>query len=280
MIDWKLTKTFETRDGTVRWDRFGAGPPVVFVHGTPFSSVVWRAIARSLAATHEVYVWDLLGYGESEQREGQDVSLAAEGRIFAELLRHWGLSAPAVVAHDFGGAVALRAHLVHEARYDRLALVDVVAVGAWGTPFFRLVRDNAAVFGRLPSYLHRALIREHIGTASHAGLLPDVLDRFAEPWLGETGQAAYYRHIAQAEQRHTEEIEGRYGELALPVLVCWGAHDEWISPSRAEQLAGRIPGADLRWIDGAGHLVQEDAPAQLTAELLAFLSGCQRRVHR
>jgi pimeloyl-ACP methyl ester carboxylesterase len=278
MIDWKLAETFQTPDGAVRWNRMGAGPPVVLLHGTPFSSVVWRAVARSLADSYEVYVWDMLGYGASDKHEGQDVSLAAQGRIFAELLQHWGLAEPAVVAHDFGGAVSLRAHLLHGARYDRLALVDAVALGSWGTPFFRLVREHASVFERIPPHLHRALIREHITTASHAGLLPDLLDRLTEPWLGEAGQAAYYRHVAQADQRHTGEIEGSYGEIELPVLVCWGTRDEWLAPSWGENLAGRIPGAEFRPIAGAGHLVQEDAPAELTTALLEFLDHSGRQL--
>ncbi|SFK83883.1 alpha/beta fold hydrolase [Amycolatopsis sacchari] len=269
----ELTRTFDTPDGAVRWDRLGEGPPVVLLHGTPFSSFVWRNVARALAGTHEVFVWDLLGYGASEKRDGQDVSLAAQGRIFAGLLEHWRLDSPAVVAHDFGGAVALRALLLHGARHGRLALVDAVAQGTWGTPFFRLVRENAPVFHQLPPHLHGALVREYVSSASAVGLLPDVRDRLVEPWLGATGQAAFYRQVAQADERYTREIEDRYGSLALPVLVCWGEQDEWLPIEHGERLVARIPGSRLHRVAGAGHLVQEDAPAQLTAALLPFLSG-------
>ncbi|MFE9821632.1 alpha/beta fold hydrolase [Streptomyces sp. NPDC005791] len=56
-----------------------------------------------------------------------------------------------------------------------------------------------------------------------------------------------------------------------PVLICWGAEDTWIPVARGHELAGLIPGAELRLIEGAGHLVQEDAPAELTAALVRFL---------
>ncbi|MEU6081264.1 alpha/beta hydrolase [Streptomyces sp. NPDC047108] len=272
--DWRLTRTFRSASGEVRWDRFGeAGlPPVVLLHGTPFSSYVWRAVARSLAYSHQVHVWDMPGYGTSEKSKGQDVSLAAQGRVFTALLEHWGLDEPLVVAHDFGGAVALRAHLLHGARYGRLALVDPVALAPWGSPFFRLVGEHAPVFEQLPPALHRALVREYVGSASGPGLHPAILDRLVEPWLGEAGQRAFYRQIAQADQRYTDEIEGRYGELDLPVLICWGTDDTWIPQERGHELAARIPGARLRPIRGAGHLVQEDAPAELTAALLDFLA--------
>ncbi|KAB2339345.1 alpha/beta fold hydrolase [Actinomadura rudentiformis] len=272
MTDWKLGETYQSASGEVRWDAFGDGEPVVLLHGTPFSSYVWRAIAKALANGRRVYVWDMPGYGSSEMAAGQDVSLGAQGRLFAELLAHWRLDEPQVVAHDFGGAVALRAHLLHGARYRRLAMVDPVALAPWGSPFFRLVGDNAEVFEQVPSHLHRALVREYVTSASGPGLHPATLDALVQPWLGDSGQPAFYRQIAQADQRFTDEIQGRYGELDLPVLICWGTDDSWIPVAKAHELAAAIPGARLRLIEGAGHLVQEDAPAELTAALLGFLS--------
>ncbi|KUL20978.1 alpha/beta fold hydrolase [Streptomyces regalis] len=271
--EWQLTRTFTSTSGDVRWDRLGhAGrPPVVLLHGTPFSSYVWRAVARSLARDHQVFVWDMPGYGTSEKAAGQEVSLAAQGRVFTELLGHWGLERPLVVAHDFGGAVALRAHLLHGTTYRALALVDPVALAPWGSPFFRLVGEHSEVFEQLPSVLHRALVREYVGSASSRGLHPAVLDRLVEPWLNDPGQAAFYRQIAQADQRYTDEIQGRYGEIGIPVLVCWGEDDTWIPVAKGRELAALVPGARFEPISGAGHLVQEDAPAELTAALIAFL---------
>ncbi|MEU1946383.1 alpha/beta hydrolase [Streptomyces sp. NPDC020125] len=277
--EWTLDRTYRSSSGEVRWAALGApdAPPVVLLHGTPFSSYVWRGVARALADRHRVFVWDMPGYGASEKRADQDVSLAAQARVFGELLDAWGLAGagagaePAVVAHDFGGCVALRAHLLHGARYRRLALVDVVALAPWGSPAYRLLGANDKVFEQLPTALHRALVREYVGSASAVGLRDGVLERLVEPWCGEAGQPAFYRQIAQNDQRFTDEVEGRYGEIRLPVLVCWGAADAWIPVERGRELAARIPGARLRLIEGAGHLVQEDAPAELAVALSGFL---------
>jgi pimeloyl-ACP methyl ester carboxylesterase len=276
---WQLDRTFHSSSGEVRWTVLGEGgeegredaPPVVLMHGTPFSSYVWRTVARSLAGRRRVFVWDMPGYGTSEKFAGQDVSLAAQAAVFGELLAHWGLSRPAVVAHDFGGCVALRAHLLHGARYDRLALVDVVALAPWGSPAYRLLGGHAEVFGRLPPALHGALVREYVASAAHGALPQDTLDHLVSPWCTDEGQPAFYRQIAQNDQRFTDEIQGRYGEIDMPVLVCWGAEDTWIPVARGRELAAAVPGAGLRLIEGAGHLVQEDAPERLTAELERFL---------
>jgi pimeloyl-ACP methyl ester carboxylesterase len=273
MNEWRLAETFRSSSGDVRWDRLGqpGRQPVVPLHGTPFSSYVWRAIARALVRDYQVFVWDMPGYGASEKYAGQDVSLAAQGRVFTELLAHWGLREPLVVAHDFGGTVALRAHLLHGVRYRALALVDAVALAPWGTPFFRLVRRHSEVFEQLPPALHHALVREYVGSASSRGLHPAVHDRLVQPWIGDTGQAALYRQMAQADERYTDEIQDRYAEISIPTLVCWGEDDTWLPMAQGRQLASRIPHAQWEQIPDAGHLIQEDAPAGITAALTAFL---------
>ncbi|MFP5330796.1 MAG: alpha/beta fold hydrolase, partial [Acidimicrobiia bacterium] len=156
--DWRLDEEYGWRSGTVRWARLGDGPPVVLCHGTPWSSFVWRDLAVYLSADHSVYVWDMIGYGKSDKPDA-DVSLGAQSDLFAALLEHWDLDAPHVLAHDFGGAVALRSHLLDHRNFRSLALVDVVAVRPWGSPFFRLVGEHPDVVGRLPEALHRAVVR-------------------------------------------------------------------------------------------------------------------------
>jgi pimeloyl-ACP methyl ester carboxylesterase len=274
-IDWELPSIYQSAAGRVRWKRMGPpdAPPVVLLHGTPFSSYVWRGIARSLAHRHRVYVWDMPGYGASDKSEGQDVSLAAEAGVFVELLAAWGLTEPVVIAHDSGGALALGAHLLDGMRYQKLALVDAVALPPWGSDFSALVGEHADVFARLPPAAHEALLREYVGSASSRGLHPATLDALVEPWVADGGQAAFYRQLAarRQDQSYTDRLQDRYATIDMPVTVCWGADDTWVPVERGRELAARIPGARLRIIPGAGHLVPEDQPAELTAALLEFL---------
>ena len=90
---------FLTDQGIVRWTSVGDGDPIVLVHGTPYSSFLWRDVASALAARgRRVYLFDHLGYGQSDKREGQDLTLAAQARRFAAILGHWGLERPGVGA--------------------------------------------------------------------------------------------------------------------------------------------------------------------------------------
>ncbi|SEG57466.1 Pimeloyl-ACP methyl ester carboxylesterase [Nonomuraea solani] len=268
-MDWTLGERFETPGGTVRWTAFGQGDPIVLVHGTPYSSYLWRDIAPALALTRKVYVFDLLGYGQSEQRDGQDVSPAAQAKIFTRLLDHWRLDRPSVVAHDIGGAVVLRALLLEGARYRDLTLMDAVSGGEWEGGLFQLILKNADVFARLPGYAHEALVASHLRHATHTGFRPGVLDAFLAPWRGAGGQAAFYRQYSQIDQTATAEFEHLLGDIPVPTRLIWGTEDRILPPEFAKWLHARVPGAELSWIEGAGHLLQEDAPGRLLALLNA-----------
>jgi pimeloyl-ACP methyl ester carboxylesterase len=265
---WVLRQSFETGAGAIAWDQFGEGPPVVLVHGTPWSSWTWRRVARVLAGRFTVYAFDLLGFGASDKRAGQDVSLAAHGQRLADLLDFWALDRPSVIAHDIGGAATLRAHLLHRRAMAALVLIDVVALAPWGSPFYRLVGDHVAVFEQLPAAIHEGLLRAYVATAQPRPLDRDVEAALIAPWLGPAGQSAFYRQIAQGDQRDTDEIEPLYGQITAPTLVVWGEADPWLPVARGRELARRIPGARLEVLAASGHLVQEDEPDQL-ARLLA-----------
>jgi pimeloyl-ACP methyl ester carboxylesterase len=272
MIEWALRERWESPGGTIRYGVFGNGPPLVLVHGTPTSAHVWRHVLPELVRNRTVYAYDLLGYGTSEKRDGQDVSLGAQTRLLAQLLDHWELDRPAIVGHDFGGAITLRTHLLERRPFSAIALLDPVALGPWGSPFFRLVRDNVEVFEQIPAAIHEAIVAAYLRGAfyrrpSDADLAPHV-----EPWLGAEGQDAFYRQIAQADQRFTDEVEPLYGEITVPVLILWGEEDGWIPPEAGGRLEALIPQSRLVLIPGAGHFLQEDAPDAVASHLVRFFS--------
>lgn len=267
-----LDREFRWKGRTVAWSRSGSGPPVVFCHGTPWSSVLWQPFADALQREFTVYLWDMPGYGQSSKLPEQAVDLGTQSALFRDLLDHWGLDAPHVVAHDVGGTVALRAHLLHGAPYATLALVDVVALGPWGSEFFRLVADHPSVFEAQPPAVHRGALEAYISGASHRGLTKDQMQALTAPWVTDEGQAAFYRQIAAADERFTDEVESQYRTLSIPVKVIWGLEDAWIPVDRARLLADIITGAELELIADAGHLVHHDAPVHLATALHRWLA--------
>ena len=270
MPSWHLANALDVDGREVRYGRAGDGPPMVLVHGTPWSSFNLRHLIRRMSDAYTVYFFDLLGYGESNMEEG-DVSLGVQNGVLDALLDHWGLDAPIVVGHDFGGATVLRTHLLDRRPFERIVLIDPVAVSPWGSPFFRHVAAHEAAFAGLPDYVHEAVVRAYVRTAAFAPLDEATLDGIVLPWTRPRGKAAFYRQMAQADSRYTDEVQRLYPTISVPTLILWGREDAWIPLARGEELHGTIPASTLRVIEDAGHLVIEEKPDELVREILAFV---------
>jgi len=174
------------------------------------------------------------------------------------------------VAHDFGGATALRAHFLNGRDYASLTLIDPVAIRPWGSPFVAHVRQHEAAFAGMPAYLHDALLDAYLRTAIARPIAAEELAPYKAPWLGETGQIAFYRQIAQMDLKYTDEVEPRYGALRCPAQVLWGTEDQWIPIETGRRFHAMLPEARFIEAPGAGHLVQEDAPEAILAAIADF----------
>jgi pimeloyl-ACP methyl ester carboxylesterase len=271
MNTWMLPGTYAFRGHTVRYGVTGDGAPLVLIHGTPFSSYEWRRIVPCLAKHRRVHYFDLLGYGQSDQNGVPDVSLGVQNDLLADLLDHWHLDAPDIIAHDFGGTTALRCHLLNGCEYRSLILIDPVALSPWGSPFSTQVRANLDVFRALPAAIHEAVVRAYIRTAHSRAMADDDMAEYVRPWLGDIGQAAFYKQISQFDRRYTDEIEPKYPSVRCPTLILWGETDQWLHIETGQRLKEMIPGAQFQSIPNAGHLMHEDAPEAIVAAAINFL---------
>jgi pimeloyl-ACP methyl ester carboxylesterase len=269
-MSWETPETFMFEGHRICWGALGEGEPVVLMHGTPFWSYEWARLAPLLAIERKVHFFDMLGYGNSD-RPDANVSLGVQNRVFAALMKHWHLDAPDVVAHDFGGATALRAYLIDRVDYNSLTLIDPVAIRPWGSPLVQHVRHHEAAFAGMPGYMHEAILPAYLRSAMKRAATEEVLAPYAEQWIGEGQQASFYRQIAQMDQRFTDEVQDRFSEIRCPVMILWGEDDEWIPIERGRELHAMIPGSQFISVPGAGHLVQEDASEAIAFHLQRFL---------
>jgi pimeloyl-ACP methyl ester carboxylesterase len=269
MQEWNLPERYVFDGHDIAWGVIGDGPPAVVLHGTPFSSAEWRRIAPLLARQRRVFYFDMLGYGQSAKPDA-DVSRGVQNELFAALYRHWQLERPDIVAHDFGGSNALRGHLLNGLEYRSLVLIDPVAISPQGSPLVQAAKEHEKVFANLPAYMHEAMLRAYIGSAVANRLREDEMRLYLDPWLGDAGQSAFWRQIAQMDDKYSEQVEWNYDKMRCPVTILWGADDEWIPVADGRELARRMLDAPFTAIPNAKHLLQEDAPEAIIATTLQF----------
>lgn len=143
MTDWSPSRTFDSPQGRIRWEAFGAGPPIVLLHGTPNWSFIWRKVVEHLSPRHRVYVFDWPGFGRSDRFEGQNISWDEQPRRLVELFEHWELVDPTVAAFDFAPIFALRAHFFEHLDVGAFVLADAAVIPPFVTDFSRMARQTS-----------------------------------------------------------------------------------------------------------------------------------------
>ena len=270
-MPWKLDEFVKTSAGTVAAGKVGAGPDLVLSHGWPWSSFSWHRVIPELSRYFRVHWYDMPGYGQSDKSEQQRTSLDVQGLIFAEMLDYWKLECPLVVAHDFGGATTLRAHLLHACNFERYVLMNVVAMRPWGSEFFDHVGRHISAFLGLPPHIHQAIVEAYIKGALVNDIDPNDFKKLVEPWLSDVGRVSFYRQFAQADEKYTAEVEPLFGAIRCPIKIIWGKNDPWIPLERGKALHALIPQAAFEMLDDVGHLPQLEAPNLLLKQLIEFL---------
>ncbi|WP_406631290.1 alpha/beta fold hydrolase [Amycolatopsis sp. WGS_07] len=265
-----LTDRIPVSGGEVATGVFGEGPPVVLTHGTPASSYLWREVVPILARRRTVYVWDLLGFGDSRPSPGVAPSIARQAATLAELVAHWGLENPALVGHDIGGGIVLRAHLLEKVPASRLALVDAAVLGPWNTPFTEHMQQHADAYRTMPHHVFADIIAPRMRTATHHAMSDEVAAAYLAPWAGPEGQQRWIDQVAAVHFGDVREVTDQLDQIAAPTLVLWGERDEWLNLTTGDRLAAAIPGARRENIARAGHFAPEDNPGDVAEALLRF----------
>lgn len=271
---------------------------IVFVHGTPWSSKVFLPLVEAITAVfpYQVLLYDLAGYGDSQTRVKEsaeavdrngfqgDTSVASQAAILTILLKTLALegkireNAPAVIAHDIAGAIALFAHCNFGNDFESLLLLDTNAVLPWGDGFYKQVRSNPRVFMEMPQHVFEAVVRSTIKSAicrSEELGLQGWVDVLAKPWLG-ANQSSFVRQIAQANDQDVAQMldQNMYQRVRCPVKIMWGEQDTWIPREKMDRLAGMLQHCLKGFVvvPNAGHLLMIDQPERVTADIVSWLT--------
>ena len=229
-------------------------PPLILLEGIGDHLPGWRLTVSDLSRALFVIGYDLRGNGGSDDPPGPcSMSTFVEDTV--ALLDELGIGRAHVYGHSFGGMVAQELGLTHPRRVRTL----ILAATHGGGP--HAVRAPVMVPKDRP-YL--ALYAEAFAE-SHP-------DRVAEDLRVDASQPHHpLGKRRQWEAMRTFDAFDRLPSLQMPVLVLHGTDDRTVVPSIAEILAGRIPGAELRWLPGAGHRYQSEQPEAADGAVLDFV---------
>ncbi|MGH2580722.1 MAG: alpha/beta fold hydrolase [Actinomycetota bacterium] len=241
-------------------------PAVVFLHGFPTSSFLWREFVPPFAPWTHVIAPDLLGCGSSGMPGEGDLHIRAQARYIRELLAGLGVDRFAVVGHGHGGGIAQL--LAIDGGVEAMILVDSIAFDAWPSEMTRALQRSASedqreevVLEAFDAFLRRAIAKPERRTQ-------DLRDAYLTPFLGQDGVRAFFRGIDAADGLGLTGREDELARLGSPTLILWGEEDPYLSVEVGERLNDAIPTSSLAVLPGCSYLLPEDAPETIAP--LAF----------
>ncbi len=261
----------------------GQGDPVLLVHGWPQTSHEWRQVLPLLAGSHTAVAPDLRGLGYSSRASNQiaDFDSATLADDLWQLTRALGWQRFHLVGHDWGGPTAFALARAHPDAVRTLSIIDVTIPGLgpdisqggkrWHHAF-HMTPDlpEALTAGRERDYLGWFLReycwrREAITEAD----IDHYAQSYAQPGVMQSGFNLYRNIPRNAAANQAFHAGG--GRLSMPVLALGGARAEargrGLEP--AESLQVVCTDLHATTIADAGHLVPEEQPELLAAQLLA-----------
>ncbi len=257
-------------------ERMGRGnKPVVFLHGFGTCAFLWRAVAASLAGEgYTAISLDLLGYGESDRPDDAAYGLVAQAEYVEKALTLLRLPAVTLVGQDIGALVGALLSLRSPERVVKLAMINPSDPDDLPGPEIRALQRTSAktalganaLFGVRPlleSFLRRAV--------SNESSMPDrLVARYVAPYVGPDGVGEL---LQLASAINLDEEDPTISGITVPTLLVHGADDPWTTREVIDRVALQMSISPdyIISIAGAGRLLAEDAPGELSALLSAWL---------
>ncbi|MEL6832866.1 MAG: alpha/beta fold hydrolase [Bacteroidota bacterium] len=269
----------ELESGNLHYLDEGTGEVLLFVHGTPTWSFLYRDFISELSTDYRCIALDHLGFGLSDP-QGQDFAGTPQAHAanLSALIQKLDLRDITLVVHDFGGPIGLGAALENE---DRIKQVVVFNTWLWSTKENVMAQEidqllNSEVGEDL--YLKQnfspvVLLKQAFSDSTH--LTPEIHQHYIAPFPTPTSRQSLLK-VGKSFAGASDWYQQQWERLDLLQekgwLVLWGTKDPFLDVSFRDRWAQRFPQAKVVSFD-SGHFVQEEK----TAEAIQVLQDWLRR---
>lgn len=281
-------KTFDARGHKMAYLDEGEGAhTVVMVHGNPTWSFYYRNLVNALSGTYRCIVPDHVGCGMSARPGLDGYAFSLDDRItdLELLLAHANVSDKVtLVAHDWGGMIAMAWARRHPERVARIVLMNT---GAFPLPTgerlplrIKLGRESTMGAGMIRQFgaFSRSAVRMCM-TRTRMG--EDVRRGFLAPYQTPHEREAVAKFVQTIPMAPADEgwdeikaVEASLDQFkGIPRLLVWGHKDFVFDKAFFDTFVGHWPDAETMYLDDAGHYVLEDAKEDVIPRIEAFLAA-------
>ena len=265
----------------------GTGEPVVFLHGNPTSSYLWRSILPAVAETHRVIAPDLIGMGDSA-KPNIGYTYPEHAAHLHRLLDALDLRNVTLVIHDWGSALGLDWAERNRDRVKAVAFMEAILPPGMPFPSYEAMGEFGELFRawRTPGVGEKMILDENffieevlgkIGVATP--LSRDVLDTYNGYFKNASARAPILQWPREVpiggEPAHSVDAVNRYSEWFfasdIPKLLIHAEPGALIPPEAAEFLKANLKNLTAVNIGPGVHFIQEDHPDAIASALADWL---------
>jgi pimeloyl-ACP methyl ester carboxylesterase len=251
-------------------------PPILFVHGNPTWSYLWRRPIGALAERgRRCVAFDHMGFGFSDKPPRLSAyTLQTHVDNAIALIDELDLRDVTLVAHDWGGPIGLGALLE---RRDRFSAVVLMNTWAWELPSFvppYLREFRTEGLGEILALGGNLFVESIPGGMANRETDPVMMEAYRAPfpdYWSRVGTLAFPRDIPLTDRDRSGALMGsiheRLQDLDVPVTLLWGMRDRVFVPVFVDQWRELFPDLKLIELEDAAHFVPEDRPDAVIAAL-------------
>lgn len=270
------SRSLQLQAGTMHYIDEGEGEVILFIHGTPTWSFLYRNQVRKLSENYRCIALDHIGFGLSDKPENFSGTPQAHTHNLEQFIDALQLDNITLVVHDFGGPIGLAYAIMHPEKIKRIVVmntwlwqihdkkavqkVDKFLRSSIGK-FLYLTVNFSTKFLLKQGFYNKKILTKNIH-AHYIQAFPNKSSRYA-PWrIGKAllGSSGWYQQ--QWEQR--EVITHK------PFLVLWGIKDTFITSEYLQTWKNTLRHARIIEYE-CGHFVQEEKAEEVTKEITAFM---------
>jgi haloalkane dehalogenase len=265
------SKWFESSAGAIHYIDQGEGQPIVFCHGQPMWSFLYRHIVIGLSDRFRCVALDYPGFGLSVRPDGYGYTPKEHSEVVGELVDHLHLDDMIVMGQDWGGPISMG---MAAARAERVSGIVLGNTWFW--------RDESAVFRFFSKFMSTGFMQRRILENNFfvERLVPmlaatkfsdEVMEHYraVQPPHMREGMAQFPRQIL-ASGDWLDELEARVRAslVSKPVLLVWGMKDIGFRPKVLTRMKEVFPDRVVVELPEAKHYIQEDAPGEIVAAII------------
>lgn len=268
---------FEVNNQQLHFIDEGEGETILFVHGTPSWSFDFRHVIKALRSNYRCVAIDHIGFGLSDKPRAYDYSTTNHASTLEKFIVNRGLKNITLVAHDFGGPIALSVAIKNPSLFKRLIILNSWLWSSESEPEF--IKFKRILKSPLLPILYRYF------NFSPAYLLPKsfgekkidkrVLQNYTRPFSTHQerfGPLAFSKSLLKDQAWFEELWNTRAFISSLPTLLIWGLKDSFVTEKYLRKFTQGFSNCKVIEMPGCGHFPQEEQPDQVISGIKKFLS--------